>query len=196
MKKLLLIRAMLLALSLAACANAPASSANYTSLEAYPVADMSGYACAADYDKEYRFRNMTVAEMAAEMDAHSTFIVYTGFDNCPWCNVVLNPLNDLATERGIEIAYIDTRSDPSWKSNLDLLDYDLFIERVGSVLAEDDNGVPHLYVPHCFFIRNGQLVHDHSGTVPSQASPSDPLSEEELKEYHDIISGYVDDILR
>ena len=181
---------------LVGCAGAAPHAANYTSLEAYPKADMSGYACAADYNKEYQFRNMTVAEMVAEMDKGSTFVVYAGFNKCPWCNVMLNLLNDIAANRGIDIAYIDTRANPSWKSNMDIDDYDLLVERFGSVIPEDNEGKKHLYAPHCFFVKNGQLVHDHSGTVPSQAEPSDPLTEEEIDEYNSTINSYIDDMLR
>ncbi len=181
---------------LVGCVSAAPSIASYTSLDAYPKADMSNYACAAGYDKEYQFRNMTVAEVAAEMDKGSTFVVYTGFNKCPWCNAMLNMLNDVALSRGIEIAYIDTRANPSWKSNMDIGDYDLLVERFGDAIPEDDDGRKHLYVPHCFFVKNGQLVHDHSGTVPSQAGPNDPLSEEEINEYTATINSYIDDMLR
>ena len=184
------------ALALAACTNGgPVSTEKYATLDAYPAADMSSYDCDAGYQGEYQFVNMTVKEVAAEMEAGSTFMVYAGFNKCPWCNVMLNPINDIALERGIKIAYIDTRADPSWKSNLDLLDYDLFVELFGSTLKDDDNGIPHLYVPHCFYIKDGQLVGDNSGTVPSQSSPDDPLSEEQLQEYRSIVNGHLDKIL-
>jgi len=167
-----------------------------------PLCMPTAFEGSADFSSElYTLLGTAVRNGAEKVDVSSMTVTEAQFNTVRRYLVTRNPWGNIADitkgeGASIDIAYIDTRSDPSWKSNLDLLDYDLFIERVGSVLAEDDNGVPHLYVPHCFFIRNGQLVHDHSGTVPSQASPSDPLSEEELKKYRDIISGYVDDILR
>lgn len=195
MKKIsyIVLIGMTLALVLVGCTQAPAQlGGTYASLSAYPAADMSSYDCAAGYDKEYQFVNMTVREVAAEMEAGSTFMVYAGYNHCPWCNSMLNPLNDIALERGIKVAYIDTRADPSWQSNLDLLDYDLFVELFGEVLGEDENGIPHLYVPHCFFVKDGTLVADHAGTVPSQENSSDPLTEEQLVEFSTTINSCLD----
>ena len=186
--------AALLAAVLCACAPSAGPAEPYTALDAYPAADMSGYACAADYEQDYRFADMTVAEVAAEMDAGTTFALFVGFDECPWCNSILNLLNDVASERGITFAYIDTRRDPSWQSNTDLEDYDLFIERFGSVIEPDDSGEPHLFVPHTFFVKDGDLVADHAGTVATQEESSDALSSEEQEEFKDIIRGYLSQI--
>ena len=196
MKKNLVISALLAAfvalVALSSCSQAPAPREPYTALDAYELADMSGYDCAAGYEKDYQFVNMTVAEVAAEMDAGTSFVLYTGYNKCPWCNVILNHLNDIALERGIKIAYIDTRRDPSWKSNVDIDDYDLFIERFGSTLKLDEADKPHLYVPHIFFVKDGQLVSDYSGTVPSQENPDDTLSDEEINEFLSAIKSNID----
>ncbi len=202
MPKLVVVScALALALALAACAgqstqggSAQGGQTNLTSLEAYPVADMSGYDCAPGYDTAYRFRTMTVAEVAAEMDKGSTFVLYAGYNHCPWCNSMLNPLNDVATERGIDIAYIDTRADPSWQSNMDMADYDLFVECFGDVLELDDDGKKHLYVPHMFFVKDGKLVGDHPGTVSSQENSSDPLTQAQIEELKGIINEHIDAI--
>lgn len=187
-----LMASVVLAISLAACGGGGRSAGS--SLDAYPIADMSKYDCAADYKNDYQFVDMTVAQVAMEMDAGNSFVVYAGFDHCPWCNAMLNYLNDVAIERGIKIGYIDTRKDPSWQSNLDLADYDLFVEKFGSALPDDDEGRKHLYVPHVFFIKKGQLVDDHPGTVPSQSNSSDPLSDEQIAELRAIYNAGIDAI--
>ncbi|MBQ9068249.1 MAG: hypothetical protein IJ131_04185 [Eggerthellaceae bacterium] len=189
--------ALFLAVALAACSasNAQPQSAQpkggYASLDTYPASDMSNYDCAQGYDGDYRFVDMTVSDIAAEMDAGTTFMVYAGYDHCPWCNSVLNYLNDIAVDHGIRVGYLDTRKDPSWKTNMDIDDYDLFVEKFDDVLELDDEGKKHLYVPHLFFMKDGAVVADHPGTVPSQSDSSDPLSEAQVAEY----KGAVEDAL-
>ena len=179
--------------ALFACASSSAP-ANPTSLDQYEASDMSGYECAAGYEQPYCFVDMTVDDIAREVEAGSTFAFYSGFDTCPWCGVMLNSLNDAAIEAGAKVGYLDTRADPSWSSNLDIDGYDTFVELFGSALDEDDDGKKHLYVPHVFFIKDGKLVYDHAGTVPGQASPSDALSDEQLEELKGIYRQGFDEI--
>lgn len=176
---------------LAACAG---PNKSLTSLDAYPASDMSSYDCARDYTATYQFVDMTVADIIAEMDAGSTFIVYAGYNHCPWCNSILNHLNDLAIDRDFKIGYLNTRAKAEWQSNLDITDYDVFAQRFASVLPDDDEGRKHLYVPHIFFIQKGQVVADHPGTVPSQEDSNTPLTEAQVEEFRATISGYVDRI--
>ena len=157
--------------------------------DTYALADMSGYACAEGYEAPYHFVDMTVNDVVAEMEAGSSFILFCSYKDCPWCNAILNPLNDILTERDIYAAYIDTRKDPSWKSNTDIDDYDTFVEVFGSQLKNDESGQPHLYVPHTFFIKDGVLISSRQGTVEDQKEPSDPLTEEQLQAYCDIINA-------
>lgn len=167
---------------LAGCgAGAGAGAGNVSSLTAYEISDMSGYGVDEIKDSNV-FRSMTVKDMAKEMDNKNTFAIYFGFNNCPWCKRILPVLNDMAKKEGIEIGYMDTRKDPSWSSNLDIDDYDKFVEIAGSYLDTDSDGKKHLYVPHTFFIKNGEIVAEHSGAVPGYDSPSDEMTDEQKKE--------------
>ena len=95
-------------------------------------------------------------------------------------------LNDTAIEYGMDIAYIDTRKDPSWKSNTDMDDYDVFVNYFGNYLDTDSDGKKHLYVPHVFFVRHGVVVKEHPGTVTGHNDSSDPLTSEQKEELHEI----------
>ena len=100
--------------------------------------------------------------------------------------MVVPALNEQALAAKQPVGYLDTRANPEWKSNVDIDGYDAFAERFASVLDTDDDGAPHLYVPHVFFIKDGQLVYDHSGTVPEQETPDQALTsaqQEELANY-------------
>lgn len=149
-------------------------------LGAYPISDMSGYACLEGYEGETAFVDMTVADIAKEMEAGSSFAFYAGFKTCPWCNVAIPILNEEALSRNQLVGYLDTRADPTWTNNTDVTDYDVLMDLVGSAFGQDDDGNPHLYVPQVFFVKGGELVYDHSGTVPDQDSPDDALSDSQV----------------
>ena len=84
-------------------------------------------------------KNPVVAlrEIADEMGKGATMVVYAGFNHCPWCNAILNDFNDILDERGITAAYIETRKNPEWTNNMDIDDYDVFVERFGEWLKKE-----------------------------------------------------------
>lgn len=143
---------------------------------------MTGYACSQGYETPYHFVSMTVDDLAAEMRAGSSFAFYCGYSNCPWCNVMLNHLNNVADERGVKVGYLDTRANPEWKSNTDVEGYDTLVELLGSAIDEDDGGEKHLLVPHVFFIKDGALVYDHAGTAEGQEEADQALNNSQIAE--------------
>ncbi len=181
------------AFACAGCASAGSSASSASSASStpsatqlagsYEQADLSDYACLKDYQQPLAtYYNVTVRDVEKEMKEGSTFVLYTGFRDCPWCNVILPYLNDAAVERNVALLYLNTRSNPDWSSNLDIDDYDTFVSLFGDQLQTDSDGKKHLYVPHIFFVKDGKLVDDHSGTVPGQDSPSDELTQEQKDE--------------
>ena len=162
--------------TLSGCSPAPAKSTATDALADYAVSDMSGYSCAQGYEGEYRFVDMTVRDISSQMDAGNSFVVFAGYENCPWCNVLLNYLNDAATECGVRVGYLDTRRNPEWKTNMDIDDYDLLVQLFGEYLSVDDSGNKRLYVPMVFFVKDGKAYAAHAGTLPEQESPTDPLT--------------------
>ena len=90
-------------------------------------AGKSGYKGLRDYDRDLTFVDMTVRDMADLMEARATFAVMASFADCPWCNAVIDNINDA------------------------------------------DN-ILHLYVPHIFYIKEGEVVHDYQGALPEMGS--------------------------
>jgi len=150
-----------------------------------------GYESMENYSGDIMFRDTTVKEVAEKMDAGETFVVFASFENCPWCNLLIPYLNDAAAEAGVTVGYIDTRANPEWSNNMDIDDYDLFVEKFGKYLKEDDDGKPHLYTPDTYFIKNGKIVAQHVGVTPGVENPSDPLtSEQEEKLRKDLANEF------
>lgn len=150
---------------------------------AYPKSDMSGYEGFTDTD--HVFVDMSVKDVKEQMDQGKSFAVYFGFAKCPWCIAALPILNEEAKAAGMKVGYVDTRKDPSWQSNLDIDDYDLFTEMFGEYLDYDDDGILHLYTPHVFFIKEGKVVYEHRNTVEGHVAYERQMSEEETSLLHE-----------
>ena len=193
MKKTILLTlgvALIIALTFTACGSKTESDIP----DAFAGKDKSivlGYESMENYGGDIMLRDTTVKEVAEKMDAGETFVVFASVENCPWCNLLIPYLNDAATEAGMTVGYIDTRANPEWSNNMDIDDYDLFVEKFGKYLKEDDDGKPHLYTPDTYFIKNGKIVAHHSGVTPGVENPIDPLtSEQEEKLRKDLANEF------
>lgn len=148
-------------------------------LDNYDYYDISDYDGFKNYTRDLKFKSVTVKDIDKAIKDGESFVLYCGFKNCPWCNSMIAVLNDTAIQYGCDIAYLDTRKDPSWSSNMDIDDYDLFVKYFGDYLDTDSDGKKHLYVPHVFFIKDGVVVAEHPGTVPGHENASDDLTPEQ-----------------
>ena len=145
-----------------------------------PKADMSGYEGFEDADHVYI--ESVMKEVAEKMDKGETFAVYFGFSKCPWCVEAVPILNDVAKEYKANVLYVNTRKNEEWKSNIDIDDYDLFVEKFGDYVPLDENDIKHLYTPHVFFIKGGEVVSEHAYTVDGHDAHERKLTEEEIDE--------------
>ena len=93
------------------------------------------------YDDVEILRTMTVKDVVAEMDAGHSFAVFFGFAACPSCQAVRASLLDAAASTGHLLGFVDTRANPAWTSNMDIDDYDLFVERFGNYVPLDGDGL-------------------------------------------------------
>ena len=141
--------------------------------------DMSGYE--GFDDENHVFVDATMKEINDMINKGETFTVYFGFKDCPWCIAALPYLNEIAKEYNQPIYYVDTRKDPSWESNIDIDDYDLFVEQFGEYVPYDDDGIKHLYTPHVFFVKKGKVVYDHDSTVEDHVAYEREMTAEEVE---------------
>ena len=177
------------ALALAGCASA-ADRASRADLSAYPTADMSCYESFEGYDRESAFVKVSALEAVELADSGEGAVIFCAFDGCPWCEAMVGTLNDAALDAGWQIAYVDTRKDPSWENNADMDGYAEFMARFGEWMDEDESGEPHLYVPDLLFVREGEVVAHHQGVVPSYQEPGEPLTAEQAAELRELLDGY------
>ena len=163
------------------------TEAAVAALKDFPDADFSGYAGLEGVEEFATYKDVTVADIAALVDAKETFVFLASFEDCPWCNAVIAELNAAAREAGIPVGSLDTRKNPAWKNNLDIDNYDLFVEYFGDYLEDDEDGRPHLYVPHIFFLCNGEVVYQHQGALAEMGNdPNMVLTDEQEEALIDI----------
>lgn len=159
-KLLLLLLTILLSISLFACQKENEDEGNKgcdIQEECNEEADMSEYELYVD-SEDYVYVKANAKDMVRKMDNKDTFVIYFGFAKCPWCRDLMPILNE-ASKRMLqkEVLYVNTRENPEWKSNLDIDDYDLFVEKADEYLDYDENNIKHLYTPMVFFIKNGEI---------------------------------------
>ena len=153
-------------------------------LEDYAAADMSGYHYLTD--AEHCFKEIETLDVVNMIDEGKTFIVVFTHTGCPWCQAAMPVLNDVAKTYGLAVGCVDVRKDPSWKSNLDIENYDDLVERIGEFFPLDSDDLRHLYVPHVFFVKDGEVVHEFSGAGVTYNGEDTPLNDEQIVE----LTGY------
>ena len=149
-------------------------------LSKFEASDMSGYEGLSDYKakSDLPFVDVTVRDVHELIEAKGTFVLFVSFANCPWCNAIIKQFLEVVDEVGSEdlkIAQLNTRKNPAWQNNMEIDDYDLFVEDFGDYLELDENNIKHLYVPHVFFVKDGAVVYEHQGAIPAMGS--DPYME-------------------
>ena len=137
-------------------------------------------------EEDQVFDEMTVRDVADAIDRKETFAVYFGFEACPWCAEAEPVLKEEALKADMRVGYVDTRKDPSWKSNTDLADYDLVLRYFGEYLSYDNDGVKHLYTPHVFFVRDGKTVSEHEGTCENHNAAERKMNDSERSELAEV----------
>ena len=127
--------------------------------------DLTVYKSMKDSKEESRFVDIEVKDIAKLMDEKKTFVFMATFIDCPYCNMVIPYVNEAAKKNGLHIGYLDTRKDPKWENNTEIKDYDICTKYFGEYLKKDNDGTPHLYTPHTFFIKEGKVVANHQGVI-------------------------------
>ena len=141
-----------------------------------PAVDLTVYKSMKDSKEESMFTDVEVKDIAKLMDEKKTFVFMATFADCPYCNRVIPYVNEAAKKAGLHVGYLDTRKNPKWENNTDIKDYDIFTKYFGEYLKKDNDGAPHLYTPHTFFIKEGKVVADHQGVIDGADDPNEELT--------------------
>lgn len=184
MKKILLVCTLLLSMfAVTGCNKAPENQA-----------DMSTYSALTDKDHVYVKENLT--DLYEDITTtKETYLLYIGFTNCPWCQELVPVLNEVAKENSLSVYYVDINSLSSEENNT--------LDSLKAYLSDwlyKENGESVLYVPDVAFIKDGQLVGNHIGTVSGHDAYAEKMTDEqkaELKQQlQDLIDGKTENTVK
>lgn len=123
-------------------------------------------------------------------------VIYFGFEDCPWCRRMLNPLIDAALSQDKPIYVYDFKEarDAYYevkKGNEDLEEaqmhlatlYKSIIEIVGHTVADtfEDLEAPRISAPTVFGVVNGEVIDINVGVYIDYTDHTVPLTEEEYE---------------
>jgi thiol-disulfide isomerase/thioredoxin len=145
----------------------------------------------------------TIEEINEKIDNKDSFLVYFGFNSCPWCRSVIEELISTAKEENIsKIYYVDVKDIRDVKEldedgnvitskEADASYYEL-LDKLSDVLEDytlynDDNeeistGEKRIYAPNVVAITSGKAAQLESGISSSQTDGYQELTEDMKKE--------------
>lgn len=147
--------------------------------------DMSGY----HLDSQH-FYNVEYSDVITMIQDKRTFIVYFGYESCPWCNDLVEVLDLVCSDLETDIYYVDVKSETSI-DNKDGLNY--FIDYSGQKNQEGENI---LFFPTVMFIKEGQLVNSHIGTVSGHNATVEHMNEKQKTRCMYLLSRKFNEVIR
>lgn len=119
-----------------------------------------------------------------------TGILYFGYNTCPWCRNAIPVLIEASQSQEIDtIYYADIHH-----LNLSSIRKELY-QILDSYLEEDEEGNKILAVPDVYFVKEGEILGQHRGTVDSYYNPYQEMKPEEKKELLNIYQEYIKEIV-
>lgn len=113
---------------------------------------------------------------------NKTGIIYLGYNSCPWCRNIVEPLIEVAKEEKINTIYYVNIHD-----NLDDIKKELLQILDDYLRVDEDTNQKRLAVPDVYFVKNGKIISHHIGTIDSYKNPYEKMTstqKEELKEIY------------
>ena len=145
-------------------------------------------ACIVGEEKESGFQDMTVDESIAFFENEQTGIIYFGFPGCPWCDEVVDILEEVSQETQIPIHYVRTRKgkEENFEHTYSQSQKEEWMRYISSYMSDNEEGIPTLYVPLVVCVENGIAISAHVGTVEDHDAHERLMSEQEIKEVRNI----------
>ena len=151
----------------------------------------------ADYDK------------VIDILENGTGVIYFGFPECPWCRTMVPILAKAANEIGVDKIYyfnaLDMRDEKVLDDDGNIVTkkegtkqyyqlIEIMYDYVSTYEGLNDDSVKRLYFPTVVFIKDGDIIGSHIGTLDSQEDPYIPLDDTQKNELKDIYIDYMNDV--
>ena len=120
---------------------------------------------------------------------NGTGILYFGYNTCPWCRNAVPVLIDTVIENDVDtIYYVDIH-----KLDISSIREELY-QILDSYLEENDEGKKVLAVPDVYFIKNGEIIGEHRGTIDSYRNPYNSMSDDQKEELSNIYQNFIEEM--
>ncbi len=142
-----------------------------------------------------------------EVLTNGTHVVYFGWPTCPYCRLAVPILLETIEEySGISMYYYDIKElrdayvkDPSSEDGQlysEISKIISFSECDLSSIDAFEDGTLKLAASIMYFIKDGEIIGYHRGTVESHLNAYEPLEEDQKEELKDIYRSYLDEMIK
>ena len=112
----------------------------------------------------------------SKIENRETFIVYFGYEDCPWCNCVVPILHEVSIEKDMPVYYMDFNNSVN-KENVSGM------KQISELCGNDQQGLKEgqfaFFFPTVLYIKQGEVYKVHVGTVSGHNGFVDPLTEKQ-----------------
>ena len=141
---------------------------------------------------------ITVADALTKFKNKESFVLYMYFDKCPWCKELGPVVSDVVEDEKklLNITYAlnvrpDGERDHDYRYKNDAGEYNNpDFEDLYNYLYDFLDDDKKVYVPALVFVRNGEIVYYHVGTIDGHDAKERTMTEEEIDELEDYIEEY------
>lgn len=145
-----------------------------------------------------------------ELVTNGTGVIYFGFPECPWCRAAVPVLLDAANESGIDKIYYFNAVKIRDKKHLNEVgeivtdeegtaEYSkliqLLYDNLGQYEGLNNPSIKRLYFPTVVFVKDGEVIGTHIGTLESHDDVKNVLNESQSVELREIYLGYILEVL-
>ncbi len=156
--------------------------------------------CEEDDKATYKIaeNQISVSEVVTKLENKESFVLYMYFDTCPWCKELGPIVSDYLSDKDdlFNITYaLNVRPDGTKENDLRYKDDDgnynePEFETIYNFIKDqlDEDGT--VYVPTLVFVKDGELVYFHTGTVEGHDATERTLTDDEKQEIIDELALY------
>jgi len=148
-------------------------------VESLPLASLKGYVDVPSSSNLVKKGDYEIADRLAENQGD--FVLYFGFPKCPFCFDFFPVFYEVADSYQVPVVYLNVAAIDESMGGNGASEYDpyfiIFMERYDVYLDYNENGEKELFMPFVLFIKQGEVVYSHIGTVDNHDAHVEPLSD-------------------
>ena len=137
------------------------------------VSDVSYFDIADEH-----FYDITFDEVLSLIEEKKTFITVIGHEGCKWCEELFPILDEICSEKEMNVYYLDTLSDDN-TAQYDAGSYDKLAELCADFTTRDEGEVV-IWAPSIIYVQLGKVINVHEGTVNTHNANERKMTEREI----------------